>query len=471
MKASLAYQGEIMVDFNYAIQQPPAVSIPVVKQEIIQKPDPKSNQYVQINSLTSLPLGYNGINPNDNKGVSVQLPQNFNLDAYKALGQNAALDVKSRVGKKGEVLGWVQALQTDQLKNLDSIYNLADEAKKGDYTNLVVLGMGGSRYPNETLVNLLGKESKIKYFSAIDKQSFDNFSKNLDLDKTKFLVVSKSGGTLETTTAYQNFRKLMQDHLKKEDVSDRFIAMTNPDAAKSKLRQQVDKGEIKLSGKVHDDISGGYSMFDDATLFTLAYAGVSKADTQKMLETSLSAQKEFLNPDINKNEALKLASFNVDAKSKGNTKQFVDYFGDYFAGSAAWEKQLKNEGLKSSISTDTNIGPEFLHYITESDLSDKNKDSFYTFVYVKPQEKATSALINGAVTAYSERHPVSKIELKDLSPKTIARFVELKHFETLYTGNMLRQQSGELDATKTLPEVTQTNVNKYKQEVKKNFDY
>lgn len=464
-----------MVDFHYAIQQPPRVALPTVRQEIVQKPDPKPNQVAQIDSLTSLPLGYNGITVNENKGVTVKLSPNFNLEPYKQLGANAVNDVASRVGKKGEVLGWVNTLQTDQLKNLDSIYSLADEAKKGDYTNLVVLGMGGSRYPNETLVKLLGKDSKIKYFSAIDQQSFDNFSKDLDLDKTKFLVVSKSGGTLETTTAYQNFRKLMQDHLKKEDVSDRFVAMTNPDATKSKLRQQVDKGEIKLSGKVHNDISGGYSMFDDATIFTLAYAGVDKSDAKKLLEGSLTAQKEFLNPDINKNEALKLASFNVDAKTNGNSKHFVEYFGDYFAGSAKWEKQLKNEGLKSAILTDTNVGPEFLHYITESDLDSDNKDSFYTFVYLKPQEKANAALINGAITAYSAQHPVSQIEMKDLSPKSIARFVELKHFETLYTGNMLRQKQNpgqsQTNAQEPLPEVMQTNVNKYKKEVKKNFDY
>lgn len=458
-----------MIDTNYAVQNPPKIPVTTVKQEVLQKDN--KPQEKQIDSLTSLPLGYNGIKVNENKDVIIQLSPNFDLKAYQQLGQTAVNDVKSRVGKKGEVLSWVNSLQTEQLKNLDSIYDLAKQSKDGGYTDLVVLGMGGSRYPNETLVKLMGKDAKIHFYSAIDPKSFENFSKNLDLDKTKILVVSKSGGTLETTIAYKNFRKLMQDHLKKEDVADRFIAMTNPVSEKSKLRQIVDKGEIKYSGKVHDDISGGYSMFDDATIYTLAYAGVDKSDTKRLLEASLKAQKEYMNPDINKNEALKLAAFNVDSKQKGNSKQFIEYFGDYFAGSAAWEKQLKNEGLKSSILTNTNIGPEYLHYITESDLDSNNKDSFYTFVYLKPEDKATSALINGAVKAYSEQHPVSKIELKDLSPESIAKFAELKHFETLYTGNMLRQKSGTTNANEPLPEVMQTNVNKYKKEVKKNYDY
>lgn len=44
------------------------------------------------------------------------------------------------------------------------------------------------------------------------------------------------------------------------------------------------------------------------------------------------------------------------------------------------------------------------------------------------------------MTAYKNQHPVSEIVLTDLSVESIARFIELKHFETLYTGNMLRQK-------------------------------
>lgn len=457
-----------MIDFNNTAQAPIKIPAPAVKQEIIQ--NPQTLAQADTKQINEIPGSYNYTIVKKSDNVSVQIPQNVDINSYAISGRTAVNDVTSRVGKSGQNLNWINNLQTEQLKNIDSICNLATEAKKDGATDLVVLGMGGSRYPSEMLVKMLGKDSKIHYFSGVDPKSFKNFADKLDLNKTKFLVVSKSGGTLETTAAYQNSRKLLQDYYKKEDVSDKFIAMTNKSADKSKLRQIVDKGEIKLSGLVHDDISGGYSMFDDATLFTLAYAGVKKDDLKKMLQSSLNAQKEFMNPNINKNEALKLAAFNVDSKAKGNSKHFSDYFGDYFEGSAAWEKQLKNEGLKSNLSTDTNVGPEFLHYITESDLDENNKDSFYTFTYVKPEDKTTSALINGALKAYSEQHPVAKIELKSITPESAARFAELKHFETLYTGNMLRQKQNKIDANQPLPEVMQTNVNKYKKEVKKNLE-
>lgn len=441
-----------------------------VQESIINGQDLK-NRY---NNSSMLVLNYSGTIKERMERVRMEnvvvQTGTVNIQSYQEVGKCAVGDVSSRAGKTGQFLNWINVLPKTQLKNIDELYSLANEAKKGGYTDLAILGIGGSRHTTEAMMKMLGQDSHVHFYSGIDPESFNRFVKGLDLNKTKFLVVSKSGGTLETTVAYENSKKLLQEKLGRQDVSDRFIAMTDQSAEKSKLRQIVNNGDIKLSGVVHDDVGGRFSIFDDATIFTMAYAGVSKEDTKKMLETSLAAQKEFLNADINNNEALQLAAFNTDAKLSGKNKQFIEYFGDAFAGATLWEKQMKNESLKSLISTDTNVGPGYLHYNAESDLDSNNKDSFYTFIYVKPEDKATCALLQGAMKAYKAQHPVSEIVLKDLSPETIARFIELKHFETLYTGNMLRQKAGSITPeNQPMPEVIQPNVEKYKKEVKKNL--
>ncbi len=401
--------------------------------------------------------------------VSVKLP-NVDLAKYANDAKAAVSDIKTRAGQKGQFLNWIDTLPKNQLKNLDSIYNLAQEAKKGGFTDIAVLGIGGSRHTTEAMIKMLGKDSNVHFYSSVDPESFRRFTEGLDIDKTKFLVVSKSGGTLETTTAYEAAKKLIQEHTGKEDVSDRFIAMTDISSEKSNLRRAVDRGEIKLSGLVHDDVGGRFSIFDDATLFTMAYAGVKKEDIAKMLEASLQAQKEFLNPNIEENEALQLAAVNVDSKNAGKSKHYVEYFADAFSGITLWDKQLNNESLKAQISTETNIGPGYLHYNAEADLDEANTDSYYTFVYPTPKDKTTNAVIKGVTSAYAAQHPVVQIELKDFSPESIARFIELKHFETLYTGNMLRRQKGNItDKSSALPEVLQPNVEKYKKEVKANL--
>lgn len=459
-----------MIDINTSMHAPiaPLPKVKATQESIVNK---NETQYKDKELLSANQAGYKGIIINKNKDVIVQIG-GVDLKDYSQEAKVAVNDIRSRAGVKGQFLNWIGVLPENQLKNIDKIYDMADEAKKGGFTDLAVLGIGGSRHTTEAMMKMLGKDSKVHFYSGIDPESFKRFANGLDLDKTKFLVVSKSGGTLETTIAYENARKLLEKKYPNQDLSERFIAMTDQSSEKSKLRRIVDKGDIKLSGLVHDDVGGRFSILDDATMFTMAYAGVSKADAKKILESSLAAQKEFLSPDINSNEALKLAAFNVDSKLSGKKNHYVEYFGDAFSGATLWEKQMKNESLKSNISTDTNVGPGYLHYNAESDLDPNNKDSFFTFVYTKTDDPATKALMGGAMKAYKAQHPVSEIVLNDLSPESIGRFIELKHFETLYTGNMLRQKmGGKVEEGKALPEVLQPNVEIYKKEVKKLYNY
>ena len=391
-----------------------------------------------------------------------------NLAKYAKNAELAVEAVAKRAGKQGQFLNWIGVLPQNQLDTIDSLYDMAEKAKDNKYTDLAILGIGGSRHTTESLIRMIGKEANVHFYSSVDSESFRRFVNSLDLSKTQFLVVSKSGGTIETTVAYENAKKVMQEYLEREDVSDRFIAMTDVSAEKSGLRRMVNAGDIKLSGFVHDDVGGRFSIFDDATIFTLAYVGVAKEDVVAMLNASLQAQKDYLNTDLNKNIALQQAAFNVQSRLNGKQKHFVEYFGDAFLGTTLWEKQLKNESLKARISTDTNVGPGYLHYNAEADLDAANKDSFFTFVYVTPQEKVTKAVLTGVVAAYSNMHPVSVVELKDLSLTTLAKFIEFKHFETLYTGHILRQIDGDITSDDVaFPEVLQPNVEIYKKEVRK----
>ncbi len=400
--------------------------------------------------------------------VSVNFSQSVDFSKYDELAAKTIEDIQSRAGKSGQFLNWINELQNIQLNNINALYELCQNAKKGGYTDLAILGIGGSRHTTESMVKMLGCDKNIHFYSSVDPISFKRFSDGLNLDKTMFLVVSKSGGTLETTTAYNSAKALMQKYLNKNDVSERFIGMTDASSEKSKLRRLVEAGELSGSGFVHDDVGGRFSILDDATLFTLFWAGYSKEEVSALLKSSLEAQKIYMSKDINSNPAMKMAIFNVEAKANGKNRHFVEYFGDAFMGTTLWEKQLKNESLKARISTDTNVGPGYLHYNAEADLDVNNKDSFFTFVYVKTDDKTTNAVLSGVVNAYSNMHPVSVIEIDNLDLTTIAQFIELKHFETLYTGNLLRRKENNVTSlSEALPEVLQPNVEIYKKEVKK----
>ena len=400
--------------------------------------------------------------------VNVKFMSDINFSHYETCARDVIADILERAGKKGQFLNWIGELQNIQLSRLDELYAMYEKAKKTGCSDLAILGIGGSRHTTESMMKMLGRDNNIHFYSSVDPVSFNRFAFRLNLEKTMFLVVSKSGGTLETTTAYNSARALMQKYMGKEDVSERFIAMTDASSDKSALRRLVDAGELSDSGYVHDDVGGRFSILDDATLFALFWAGFSKDEVRELLNSSLEAQKVYTNSDVEYNPAMKLAISNVEAKKNGKNKHFVEYFGDAFMGTTLWEKQLKNESLKARISTDTNVGPGYLHYNAEADLDTANKDSFFTFVYVKTDDKTANAVLSGVINAYSNMHPVSVIEMNGLDLKTIAHFIELKHFETLYTGNILRRLEGNITSVDVaLPEVLQPNVEIYKKEVKK----
>lgn len=387
---------------------------------------------------------------------------------FQELASQAVEDIKSRAGQKGQFLNWIKVLPKTQLENLDKLYDMAKTAKGDKYTDIAILGIGGSRHTTENITKMMGIEAHVHFFSSVVPLSFDRFIKTLDLSKTLFLVVSKSGGTLETTVGYEKAKEAVEKFTGSKDTSSQFVAMTDANSEKSALRRIVDSGAIKMSGFVHDDVGGRFSILDDATIFTLFFLGVSKEEVKELLEASLNAQDEFLNSNVEENEALQLAKFNVKAKNAGKNKHFVEYFGDEFFGTTLWEKQLKNESLKARISTDTNVGPGYLHYNAEADLDVENTDSFFTFTYVKSDDKVMNAVMQGVINAYANQHPVAKIVLEDLSPKSIGRFIELKHFETLYTGYILRAQKHNVTPKEiALDEVLQPNVEIYKKEVKK----
>ena len=399
------------------------------------------------------------------------LPTDKMMQKYAQNARVCADNLAQRAGKKGQVLNWIDVLAKNQLKRIDEIYALADSLKSNGSKKLVVIGIGGSKHTIENMLRLNGKGENVYFLSAADPQSIKEFFErnNLKEEKPAVLVVSKSGTTLEPSYDFDCVRKILGDDFKN------YVCITDADKTKSKLRQIAEENGYKC-GIIHDDCGGRFGAFDDHSLAALAYCGMSKYEMKRMLEASLKAQKNFLNPDITKNRALQRAAFNAECILNGKQNQYDYYFGDRFDGTALWNTQLKKESHKSLYKPSGDlIAPAFLHNSTEADLDEGNTNSFYTFNTIKNDNssdyKLYNALIKGSLKAYSDRHPVSLVSLKDLSIESIAEFIELKHFETIYTGMMIRAVLNKDSAPpEILPEVLQPHVNIYKNEVNKILD-
>lgn len=462
-----------------------------------QKSFTSFSQHIQQNPLVKIPvptlLAYlNNINKTDSSlSVTYSVPIEQLKLKYSDVSKSNIQNLNTRAGKNGQVLNWIEKLPTEQITRLDDIYTLATNAKANGSKKLGIIGIGGSKHTIENMLSLNGYLDNVIFLSAVDPASMDKFIEKLgDIKDVTIMVASKSGTTLEPSTGYDYVEKVFVEKLKneylkngyceqdavrmaKKETGKHFICITDKDERKSKLRQIANEKGYAC-GVIHDDCGGRFGAFDDHTLVALAWCGMKKDDVKEMLESSLKSQKKFLSEDLNKNTAMKRAIFNADCILNGKTNQHDYYFGDNFVGTALWNTQMKKESHKSlyKVSADL-IGPEFLHNSTESDLDSGNTTSFYTFNKIANNKsenfKAYNALVDGSYKSYSERHPVSIIELNDLSPKSIGEFVELKHFEALYTGMLLRNlnKCNDFVQPDVLPEVVQPSVGIYKKEVQK----
>src|SRR5690606_37393038 len=118
--------------------------------------------------------------------------------------------------------------------DLPMLEALADEFRRR-FDHVVLLGTGGSSPGGQTLASLadLGfgpREGcpRLWFMDNIDPATFAALFAGLDLTRTGFLVVSKSGGTAETLTQFAICLDAVRKTLGTSDVGDRFLLVTVP---------------------------------------------------------------------------------------------------------------------------------------------------------------------------------------------------------------------------------------------------
>src|SRR5262249_51800145 len=159
------------------------------------------------------------------------------------------------------------------------VIEAATEAR-GEFDNVVVLGIGGSALrANAGWAGLAGQTAGlgIVVADAIDPEAFGTLLGELDLRRTLFNVVSKSGETAETMAQFLIVRDRLLRELGAVDYKGHILVTT--DAQQGALRQIVnDEGFRALSFPT--GTAGRFSVLSTAALFPAAAGGV---DVEELL--------------------------------------------------------------------------------------------------------------------------------------------------------------------------------------------
>lgn len=148
----------------------------------------------------------------------------------------------------------------------------ASDLKSKGIEQLAIIGMGGSYLGSKAIFHALSKEhSDLIYFNSSDPESFLlSTSQIKDPQKCHFLVISKSGSTVETLMLTNLIVQLLDAHNLK--ISNSMTIITEDRASALNNFAKHNKVKIFFHPK---DVGGRYSVFSVVGLFPLAFAGIN----------------------------------------------------------------------------------------------------------------------------------------------------------------------------------------------------
>jgi transaldolase/glucose-6-phosphate isomerase len=120
-------------------------------------------------------------------------------------------------------LGWLTVVETMQ-ERVESLRAFADEVRAAGFRRAVLLGMGGSSLAPDVLRQTFGAARgylDLDVLDTTDPATLAHLERSLDLDRTLFIVASKSGTTLETLSHLAYF------WAKTNGRGDQFVALTD----------------------------------------------------------------------------------------------------------------------------------------------------------------------------------------------------------------------------------------------------
>ncbi|HXI95233.1 MAG TPA: bifunctional transaldolase/phosoglucose isomerase, partial [Candidatus Acidoferrum sp.] len=169
-------------------------------------------------------------------------------------------------------LGWLNVAE----KMLEHAPELRELAKAGKaYSDVVLLGMGGSSLGPDVLRNTFGATKgypKLHVLDTTDPATILATRRKIQLGKTLFVVASKSGETTETLSHFAYFWDLVQKTAKGGKAGRQFAAITDPGTSLEKLAK--DHG-FRWIFSNPPDIGGRYSVLSYFGLVPGALMGVN----------------------------------------------------------------------------------------------------------------------------------------------------------------------------------------------------
>ncbi|MCK5177058.1 MAG: glucose-6-phosphate isomerase, partial [Candidatus Aenigmarchaeota archaeon] len=189
---------------------------------------------------------------------------------------------------------------------------------------------------------------RIFFLDNIDPDQINGLLNILDLKKTLVNIITKSGSTAETMSAFMIVNEKLEKELG-ESSKNHIVATT--DKKTGILRKIADEKGYKTF-VVPDDVGGRFSIFSSVGLLPFALTGI---DIEEMLNGVRHIDKEFQNTDIEKNIAGQNALIHYLMDKKGKNLSVMMPYSSRLKYVSDWYVQLWAESLGKEKDIEGNI--------------------------------------------------------------------------------------------------------------------
>jgi len=352
----------------------------------------------------------------------------------------------SSLKNKRDELGFIdidQNIDTQEIiQYSESVWN--------NFDSVVILGIGGSALGTKALLeSLYGKyynEDKSKKWKNIyvldniDPETFHDVERVIDISRTLFLFISKSGGTIETLSEYLYFREKCREETPNWKKHFCFIVWE-----KCKMREELEKDFQTFY--IPENIWGRFSVFTAVGLLPIAFSGVN---ISLFLQWITESKESLLSTNVSKNTALKLVLTQYKYyREWKNITVFFSYSSRMFQ-IGEWYKQLMGESIwkngegitltsslwvtdqhsQLQLYQDGPVDKLFMTLWVQDDTRDiqiESSISGFTFKKLLDIEKYGTE-----TSLQNEGHPLCSLSIDRLDEKNIAKLLYTLMFQIAY---------------------------------------
>lgn len=294
---------------------------------------------------------------------------------------------------------------------------------KNNSQQLIVLGMGGSALGAQTLLSALSNTHLVEIWDSIDPFTFWPKLESLNnLDKIHWLVISKSGETIETLTLLS----FVLQHYKNKGINWQKQISVITEKKSNPLYNWALQEEIRII-EFPLNVGGRFSVLTPVGLLPAAYAGIPIYELRKGALWALNSHQllfELIMQSLISFENQKWITLFWFYSDK--LICFGDWLRQLWAESLGKESSRNNQKAPRTSTPMICYGARDQHSVLQQ-VADGYSDKFLWFFKVKPQSPSDPTLI--------------EIPFKNLEYLKNRKLDELLQFEAQATQLALKQKN------------------------------